>query len=524
MLDYLKMALIVLVGLAMGMAAVSLSVGAEAGGVLNYGISGRITTIDPAVCVDDYGIFVIKNTYERLVEETLDGTNVVPGLAESWTVSPDGLTYTFKLRPGVTFYDDGSPVTAEAVRFSLERALRLAKGKTWLLEGVLDPEGIRVHNDDEISINLFKPTPFLLQILASPVPASIINPRTVEANSTVDDPEGETYLYENTAGTGPFKVTEWAHGQYIVLDRNPGYWQEGLPKLNRLVLRVVTEPATASSMLQGGELDIVYRLPSDVTAYLSTRPGIRTLSQPRLEFTALYFNCMLRPVDDINVRRALSYAIDYETAMKIVGFQGQRMTGFLLSGMLGYDPNRLGYTQDLEKAKKLLSEAGYPDGFALTCQYPVWGNIPDVMVAVQADLVKVGVKLELQQIAFGPYLDLVNKGEIPLFPWEGSPPINDPHSFLFPRVSSTQIGTGSGGNVTNYANPAVDLLLEGGLAELDPAKREKIYQALDAALTSDAVAIWLWQTVAQQPVCTWVKDYVYPVLGLPNMSQVYLEK
>lgn len=505
------------------MAAVGLTVlGQQQGGTLDFAMTGTIVTIDPGVAVDNAGMTVIRACYDRLVEMTPDGTDIRPGLAKSWTISDDGLTYTFLLVENATFHD-GSPVTADAVKYSLERSINLGKGWSDMLIEAIAEDGITVVNDYEIVLHLTKPTPFFLDLLALAGPGSILNPAVVEANITDEDPFAETFLYENVAGSGPFKLVEWSHGQYLAMERNDDYW--GTPAyLDQVIMRSIPEASTQSTMIQGGDLDVAANLPPEVFAMLDARDDVNVLSSNTLGFSALYFNCTDPILSNVLVRQALSYAFDYETALAIAGPLGTPSNGLLMRGMMGYDTEREPYQQDLVRARELLTRAGYPNGFTMTCIYPPWGTIPDLMVTAQAAFAEVGVTMKIQEMAFGPYLEAVNNGDSPVFAWEGGPVLNDPHAQLYQRVHSSQIGTGSGGNIQNYSNAAVDALLEAGLNEVDQAKRAEIYAQVNRILFDEAISIWLWQEVDLRAVRANVHGLVIPVVGGdPDFSVVYMD-
>jgi len=510
-----------LVGLLLVATLGVLVVAQQQGGTLDYGLTGTIVTIDPGVAVDSAGMTVIRACYDRLVEMSADGTEVVPALAKSWTVSEDGLTYTFYLVDNATFHD-GSPVNADAVKYSLDRSLALGKGWSDMLIEAVAEGGVAVVNDYELTITLTKSTPFFFDLLALAGPASVVNPAIVEANITEDDPYAENYLYENTAGSGAFKLVEWSHGQYLAMERNENYW--GTPAyLDEVIMRVVPEASTASTMVQGGDLDVAANLPPEVFQMLDARDDVKVLEFSILAFAAFYFDCSHEILSNVLVRQALSYAYDYETTLAVVGPGNNEMNGLLMPGMLGHDPERAPYHQDFDKARELLDEAGYPDGFSMTCFYPPWGVIPELMVVAQAAFAQVGVDMEIQEIAFGPYLEAVNNGDSPLFAWVGSPSINDPHAQLYSRVHSSQIGTGSGGNINNYSDAAVDALLEAGLNETDQAKRAEIYTQVDRILFEQAISIWQYVEAQQRAVRENVHGFIWPVIGVPDFSIVYMD-
>ena len=495
-------------------------------GTLNYGFTGQIPEpgFDPAVVVSDAATIILRNTYGRLVEYSEDATELHPGLAKNWEVSNDGLTYTFHLREGVKFHD-GTPLKAEDVYYSFNRVMEIGEGYSWLLTQNIAEDGITVQGEHQLKIRLKKPFPAFLNVMADQHVANVVNSAVVKEHASDEDPWAKDYLYDHAPGTGPFKLTEWKHNQYIALERNEGYW-EGKPKLEKIIFQIIPEPETASLMLRKGELDMVQKLPTEITNFVAAKEGIKISSAPALQYTQFLFNHRIPPLDNKKVRQAICYAINYESLMKnIVGReQGVRMKGMLLQGMLGYDSQRFGYSHRPEKARELLQEAGHPDGFEISIEYPVWGNIPRMAVLIQANLAEVGIRAKLKEMAFGPFLEAVKNGDIPIFPWEGSPAYNEPSGFLYPKLHSKNIGKGSGGNVAAYSNPKVDKLLEEVMEELDEERRAELYGEIDEIVTRDAYGIFLYQNVLRRSLRTWVKGYTTPVLQGPDFSEVYIEK
>ena len=199
------------------------------------------------------------------------------------------------------------------------------------------------------------------------------------------------------------------------------------------------------------------------------------------------------------------------------------MKGVLLKGMLGYDPERFGYQRDIQKAKELLDEAGYSESFKIELSYPQWGNLPRIAVLIQSNLSDIGVNVKLKEMAFGPFLEAVKNGALSIFPWEGSPAYNEPSGYLFPKLHSSKIGEGAGGNVARYSNPEVDNLLEKAMEEVDQSTRRKLYQQIDEMVTKDAYGIFLYQNVIRRPLRERVKNYTPPVLQGADFSKVYIE-
>lgn len=490
---------------------------------LTYLLAQEPNLMDPAVVTESQSGLPIRNVYDRLIELAADGETIEPGLAENWDISPDGLTYTFHLREGVNFHS-GTPFTAEAVRFSLERTLTLGKGESFALAEHIAPENVKVVDDHTVEITLNEPYGPILSILALHNVGSIINPELVKDNATDDDPWAEEYLADHMDGTGPFKFVEWQRKQFVALERNDDYWK-GPAKLDQLIFRLVEEPATKRLMLERGEVDIVHNLPTDMIEALKQNTDIVIAEKPGIETTYWAFNNQVEPFNDVRVRQALSYAVDYEAIMNnIVKDGGVRMRGPLPRGLAGFDETVTMYRRDLDRAKALLAEAGYPDGFSTTTHYPVWRDLADIAVVLQANFAEVGVDLKLQEVPLGTLVDLVVAGETPFFPWVSTPNYADPDAVMFPKFHTESIELGAAGNIARYSNPEVDALLGEARATTDPLERLRLFKDVQHIVTDEAAWIFLFQGVIQQPVGSWVQGYEIPVIGVPDFWPVDINR
>jgi peptide/nickel transport system substrate-binding protein len=351
-----------------------------------------------------------------------------------------------------------------------------------------------------------------------------VNPALVIDNATDDDPWAEGHLAAHMDGTGPFKFVSWEPKQFVAVDRNEEYWK-GPAKLANIVFRLVEEPATTRLMLEKGEVDVVHNLPTDMIDALKQNSDVVIGEKPGLETMYWAFNSQMEPFNDPLVRQALSYAVDYNAIMdNLVKDGGIRMRGPLPKGLASFDETVMLFERDIEKAKSLLDEAGYPNGFTVTTHYPVWRNIADIAVVLQANFADVGVQLDLEEVPLGGLVEHVVNGTSPFFPWVSTPTYADPDAALYPKFHTTAIPFGAAGNVGRYSDPDVDTLLDEARTSSDNARRLELYGKVQHIVVGDAAWVFLTQNVTQQPLRSWVKGYEIPVIGNPDFWSVDIVK
>ncbi|WP_166355807.1 ABC transporter substrate-binding protein [Phytoactinopolyspora limicola] len=487
--------------------------------MLTFALYDEPPTLDPAVATDGEAGKVIQNVYDQLVSVGSDGYEISPAVAESWEVSPDGLTYTFFLRDGVTFHD-GSPLTAEAVKFSLERVAGVGQGAATLIKDWLDPENdVEVVDDHTVRMQLRTPYAGFLQIMGYFSAGSIVNPAVVEEHGTDDDPWAEAYLDSHVAGSGPFEMVAWERKQYVQLERYDEYWR-GPARLATLVFQAGTEASSQQLAVQRGDVDIVAQLPADMLATVDDSPDVDVLVFPAADQTYWVFNNDAEPFDDPRVRQALSYAVDYDGILtSIVGDSGTRMMGPMPAGFVQFNPDVTIYERDVDRARQLLTEAGYPDGFTVTTDYVDVANLKQIAQVLQANLADVGVTLELRQVPFSQFLEDVASGESVMYPWVTNPATADPRAVLWTKFSD-QSGNGPDGNFTRYHNAEVDQLLAEAQSTADEDLATANYQRVQELVAADAPWIFLYDTVHRPAVRTSVSGFELPVVGQPSFWDV----
>lgn len=360
---------------------------------------GNVLTLDPAATGSRETAQVLSAVYDTLIK--LDDANpgeFLPGLAESWEISEDNSSITFKLRDAN--FASGNPVTAQDVVWSFDRLMKLNLANSSFLK----TRGFSADNagttfvavdDKTVQINLPQADDpnMVMMVIALPGPGSIIDSQTVLANET-DGDLGENWLRTNSAGSGAFTLTEWRSNEYVILDRNESHWDEPAG-LRRILIRHIPESQSQRLQLERGDIDIAYSLLAADLQALSTTEGIEIETVPSAGFYYLAVSMKDERMANPKVREALRYLIDYEglnsAIMQFYGTPHQRPLNSTAMGVLP-DP---GYTLDVERAKGLLAEAGYADGFEVTLRALNEPPFLDAATAIQATLAQAGIKANL---------------------------------------------------------------------------------------------------------------------------------
>lgn len=327
--------------------------------------------------------------YDSLVFVNDEG-EIIPALAESWEISEDDRSYTFTLREGVVFHN-GEPFTAESVVATWETGRDPSNDYARVYEEV---ESVETDGDFVVTMTTTEPDPLFLRRLASNwamVPPAYI--REVGLDAFASAP----------VGTGPFRFVQRVSGDRVAMEANPDYWQDGLPRVARLTYRVIPDASTRLAAIQTGEIDIANRLSADEAGLLAGRPGVNVITYPNDRVYYVGFKNVGRgvgaPTEDRRVRLALNHAVDREGIIRAI-FSGEAslVTGLVVPTNLGYNEELEPYPYDLERARALLAEAGYPDGFSISMGCPADGyvNINEVCLAIQRSLAQVGVEVSVE--------------------------------------------------------------------------------------------------------------------------------
>ena len=473
-------------------------------------------SLDPAECYELTGVEVDANLYDRIVRsDPKDATKLVGGVAESWTTSPDGKTMTFKLRPGLTF-TSGKPVTAEDAAFSLARVIKLDKSPAFLISQLgwtkdnvdamvkaVDPSTLQV----TIGPNY---APTLVLALMSSIVGSVVEKAAVLAHDQGGD-LGNGWLKAHAAGSGPFALRSWKANESVVLDANPTY-REGAPPLKRVVIRHVPEPAAQRLLIEKGDADIARDLTPDLVARSAGNKDIAVTASPQATLHYVGINVKSAPLDNPKVRLALHYLVDYRgmTDSFLKG-QYQIHETFWPQGFWGaLDENP--YTFDPAKAKQLLAEAGYPDGFALTLDASNSAPYSTMAQSIQASMAQGGVKVTIlpgeQKSVITKYR--ARQHQLLLIYW--GPDYMDPHSNADSFARNTDNSDAPATKPLAWRNgwliPEISKRTEAAVEERDGTKREGLYKDLQRTLLDDSPFIIMFQEVKQTAERSNVKDFI----------------
>ena len=423
-------------------------------------------SLDPHASNDNPSSNIRVQIYDRLMD--LDENGVPqPMLAESWE-RPDDKTIIFHLRKGVKFHN-GDEMKASDVKFSLERALA-APEVSHILTGI---NGVEVLDDYTVKVTTEKPMAAILNNLAHTTIAILSEKATKEAGDKFG---------QNPVGSGPYKFVSWQSGDRVTLEAFPEYWQGEAP-IKNVVFRNIVEETNRTIGLETGELDIIYDIQGMDKNKLKDDDRFVVIEGPQVSMTYLGFNMKKAPYDNPKVREAISYAIDQKPIIDTVFLgAGEAANSIIGPNVWGYyDVEK--YTQDIEKAKALLAEAGYPDGF----KAKIWVNDNpvrrDTAVILQDQLKQIGIDLAIETVEWGAFLDGTARGDHEMYLLGWGTVTRDPDYGMYELISTATMG--AAGNRSFYSNPTVDKLLEEGKTELDPEKRKAIYKEIQEIIRKD---------------------------------------
>ncbi|MHB8792154.1 MAG: ABC transporter substrate-binding protein [Thermoleophilia bacterium] len=458
--------------------------------VFTYAESSDPTSLDPAQADDVVGINITRYLFDGLVGYDTDTSEVVPAMAESWESNSEATEYTFHLRKGVRF-SNGSEVKAGDFVYAWTRALspdtmsstayailQPVQGATDLADGKSDKlPGVEATDDYTLKVTLEFPMADFVSLLGHPVAAPV----------SKDDVENPEFRFaEHPVGNGPFILTEWKHDDQIVLEKNPDYYGD-VARVDQVVTKIIPNPATAVAELKAGNVDAVRTIPAGQTEALRNDSEVKFFQGPANAVRFLAFDVTKPPFDNLKVREAFAWDMDLGTiADKVLQGQEYPADGIVPTAIPGHQSGAMPYSFNPEKTARLLEEAGYPGGAGLpqlTLAYPGVGPAADTAQAIQAELKKAGIQVELTGMDEGAFRDQMLGGGLSLFliSWQADAPSID--SFLFPLFESSNIGAT---DVFQYANPEVDELLGKARSALDEKQRIEFYNEAERKILADA--------------------------------------
>ena len=466
-----------------------------------------IATFDPngVTGVRDLDMYI--NLYSGLTRHVVEPSATAPGhyqwsrvevepnLAESIDISDDGTVYTFKIREGLSF-PTGNPLSAKDFQYSWERGLAHPGSITDFELGVAeisDMSQVVLLDDFTLQVTLPRPNPRILRVFSLSV-MSAVDSVLLQSEGTEEDPWADEYARTNPAGYGPYVLVERDVGTRMVFEPNPGWWDPSSAGKSRIIYQVVPEEAQRLLFVQQGAIDLAYAM----SARTAQRAGdnVQVLDFQTFAQRYLGLNHTKAPYNDLKVRQALAWAIDYDRIIDEVYFgSSQRLLSPFPTGHEGW-VDSWPYSQDIEKAKALLAEAGYPDGFE--AEMLVYGDLPEIeasTVLIQSDLAKIGVELGARSVTGAEFFGLISPGTedfdmaiVPCTPW-------------LPEVwytSNLLLHSGTTCSIT-YNNPVVDQLV----------------QDMKTAATTEEALI-----PAQEAQALWEQDIGFIPIAQPNQIQI----
>ncbi|HEX9868016.1 MAG TPA: ABC transporter substrate-binding protein [Candidatus Tectomicrobia bacterium] len=516
-LGMLLMALsLVLIGVGIGFAQAPVK-----GGTFVFGRGADSVGLDPAVVTDGESFRVTRNIYESLLEYTRDSPEVVPGLAEYWVTSPNGLEWKFELRRNVTFHD-GTPCNAEAVVFNFER---------WMFEhhpyhkGVFEywksmfggfPGFVQsVRAVDEFTVE------FVLEKPMAPFLANLAMPMFGIASPTAIKKHGDDY-FKNPVGTGSFRFREWRKDDRVVLERNPDYWGEKA-LLDRVIFRSIVDNSARLLELQAGSIDFMEFLNPDDIPTVKSDPNLQLLLRPSMNVGYLWWNVEKEPFGKLEVRRAIAHAINKRAIVeKLFGGIGIPAINMLPPSLWGYNDAVLDYAYDPAKAREYLAKAGLPNGFktklwAMPNPRPYMPQPTKIAEAIQADLKGVGIEAEIVTMDWATYLAKTREGEQDMYMlgWTGDN--GDPDNFLYWFFGQKETRS-------RYYNTKAAQLTAKAQAIFDQEERARLYREAQIVLKEDTANVPIAHTTPPLAAKKSVKGYMPHATGGEKLDTVWLEK
>lgn len=469
--------------------------------LLIIGTTDRVTELSFANSYDFWTWHVLRNTAESLLGLEPKTHALVPAIAESWEISEDGLVYTFHIRPGITFWD-GEPCDAHAVKWSLDRTIRLngPEGGVMLIAPII--KEIEVIDDLTVQITLNYPdATFLIRMTNNIAPSLIYSPKST--------PENE-FARGRYAATGPYKLVEYVPDERIVYEAYEGYWGEA-PKTKRIVEVMYSDAAALRAAIEAGDIDIAFRTlsPQDIVD-LEENPNIEVgIYAPSPGVRYMLFNVTQPPVDNVFVRQAITYAVDRDAICEQV-FSGITTPIYTMVPAAlppAGSPIDVFPKRDLGKARELLALAGYSEANPLKLN--LWWTPKhygtteaDVAVVLKQSIEETGVvQITLQSLEWGAYVERMSQGGFDMFLLGWHPDYLEASNFLAPWTTESPEGMGTFFNHhPNYE--AYKNILEVATTTVDEVKRAKLYQAVQILSAYDVMWIPLWSMADEMVVAT----------------------
>lgn len=471
---------------------------ALADGVLKIAREQDSTTFDPIYTILAPDVWVLNQFYSNLVRANATATDVEPDLAQSWEISSDGMVYTFHLRDAT--FSDGTPVKASDVVFSLMRARDDEKSPLRAMFAPMDKA--EAPDDRTVVITLKGPNAPFMSTLAM-FAASIVPESAVKAM-------GENFG-EHPIGSGAFMLKEWRRGDRVILERNPYYWEKGLPKLDGIEWIYVPNDNTRMLKLQGGEADAATFVPWNQIKELQADPRLQVQLDKSTRLDHILINHARPPLDNKRVRQALAMAIDQKAIVDVVTFgYGTVANSFFPLDGVDYNPDNPNYPYDPAKARRILDEEGVKN---LKLDLVVVAGdtaYEQIGVLVKDQLAKVGIDVNVEKLEAGQQWDALVAGNYDLGTMWWVNDVFDPDEKAQFSVSGDPENRSY---YTNYKNPIVTELVQKAAVEQDPAKRKTMYFEIQRLAKEDVNWLDLYYSPFRNASRAYVQGFVQNPLG-----------
>lgn len=518
---------LLVIALVAGMAALG-QAAPKYGGTLIFGRQGDSVSLDPANVTDGESLRVTRQVYDALLDYSEKDTSIRPALATSWENSADGLTWTFKLRKNVKFHD-GTPFNAEAVKFNFDRwrdksnPYHQGEFEYWVgmfggFPGVV--KSVDVVDEYTVKFVLERPVaPFLANLAMSPF--SIASPTAIKKY-------GEEYG-NHPVGTGPFKFVRWDRGDKIVLEANKDYW-DGKPYLDKVIFRTIPENSARLMELQSGSIDLIDGVNPDDVALAKADKNLQIFLRPSFNIGYLAMNMEKKPFDNVKVRQAVAMAINKAGIVKaFYAGLAEPAKNPMPPSLWGYNNKVKDWPYDPAKAKKLLAEAGFPNGFSTTLwampvARPYMPQPQKIGEAIQADLAKIGIKATITSFDWGTYLDKTSNGEhdMALLGWTGDN--GDPDNFLYVLLDKDNAVKPNANNISFYRSEQVHKLLIEAQTVADMKKRTALYEKAQEIIHNDVPMVTLVHSTPPLAGRKYVKGFIPHPTQSETLATVWLDK
>jgi peptide/nickel transport system substrate-binding protein len=479
----------------------------EADNTLNVAFQNEWAGLDPHT-VSSYSSYQILNNVLEGLTTYDDDLNLQPGLAESWEQSEDGRTWTFHLREGVLFHN-GREMTADDVKWSFERLIDPDTGAGNAAR--VGPPETQIEVVDDYTVAITHPEPFGIfpQSLGFDKSTGIVAKESLEDDGTINVP----------IGTGPFMITDVEGTTRLVLEKFDDYWQDGVPLLDRIVIEPIPDDTVRETALRSGEVDWVLAIAPQNFNSLDEDPNVVVATAPQLSYDYIGINLTREPFTDVRVRQAIAYTINRDELCE-AGYFGLCET---IEGPVGpgspWDFNYEPYGQDLDKARELLADAGYPDGFEMellpTTQY---GETVRAAQVLQQQLAEVGIEATINAPEWSEWLELEGNFQYDAYicSWNA---LIDADQYYYLQHRSGQVF-----NFTGYENEEFNQLVDEGRSISDFDQRYDIYQQADQILVDDAPYIYMYNKQEIRAYGPQVHGFVVRPDQANNFWTVWLEE